>query len=181
MIGVHRGEGVVAAKVRERCADGIGQIARVVLLDQVGDDLGVGLGREDVAVLAQLGAKLGVVLDDPVEDDVDGIRAVAVRMGVLLGHAAVRGPAGVGEADRGRRGSYGNAAVALGPIVGRNGIAQVREVSDCADRVDVPVFEQGDPRRVIAAVLQLLEPLDEEVTARPLPHVADDAAHGPKG
>ena len=69
-------------------------------LDQVGDDLGVGLRAEVVAVLDQLAAQLGVVLDDPVENDVDLAAAVAVGMGVLLGDPAVGRPAGVGEADR---------------------------------------------------------------------------------
>ena len=100
MVGVHRDEGVVAAEVGEGGADGVGEVAVVVALDQVGDDLGVGLGGEDVALGASSLAQLGVVLDDPVEDDVDVVGAVAVRVGVLLGDAAVRGPAGVGEADR---------------------------------------------------------------------------------
>ena len=71
VLGVHGGEGVVAAKLGEGGADRVGEVAVVVLFDQVGDDLGVGLGGEDVALVAKLGAKLRVVLDDPVQDDVD--------------------------------------------------------------------------------------------------------------
>jgi hypothetical protein len=43
----------------------------VVALDQVGDDLRVGLGAEAMALGLELAPELGMVLDDPVEDDVD--------------------------------------------------------------------------------------------------------------
>ena len=46
MVGVHGDERVVAAQVGEGAAHRLGQVAVVVALDQVGDDLGVGLGAE---------------------------------------------------------------------------------------------------------------------------------------
>ena len=75
VVDVHRDEGVVAAEIGEGAANRGGQIAVVVALDQVGDDLGVGLGAELVPVGEQLATQLGVVLDDAVEDDVDLARA----------------------------------------------------------------------------------------------------------
>ena len=78
-------------------------------LDQVRDDLGVGLGLELVALRLQLLLQLEVVLDDAVVHDDDAAGAVAVRMRVFLGGAAVRGPARVADAvepvDRLARGS----------------------------------------------------------------------------
>ena len=47
------------------------EVALVVALDEVRDDLGVRLGRELVALLEQRRLQLAVVLDDPVEDEVD--------------------------------------------------------------------------------------------------------------
>ena len=67
-------------------------------LDEVRDDLRVGLGLELVALRLQLFLQLEVVLDDAVVHDDDAARAVAVRMRVLLGRAAVRGPARVAHA-----------------------------------------------------------------------------------
>ena len=69
--------------------------------DQVGDHLGVGLRGEDRALLDQPGLERDVVLDDPVDDDVHLIGGVEVRVGVLLGHPAVGGPAGVPDARLG--------------------------------------------------------------------------------
>ena len=47
--------------------------------------------------------ELEVVLDDAVVDDDDPARAVAMRVRVLFGRPAVRGPAGVAEAVQRRR------------------------------------------------------------------------------
>ena len=174
LIDVHRDEGVVAAQLGEGCAHGRGQIAFVVALDQVGDDLGVGLGAEGVALGLQLVPQRCVVLDDPVENDVDSVGAVTVGVSVLLGDPAVGGPARVGDSGRGRRGGDHNPALAV--VLGNRG-AQVREVADRADAVDPPVIDHRDASRVIAAVLELLQPGDQEVTAWASAHVSDDAAH----
>ena len=113
LVGVHGDEGVVAAQLGVGGANGGGEVAVVVAGDQVGDDLGVGLGGELLAFGLESLAQLGVVLDDPVEDDVDLAGAVVVGMGVLLGDPAVGGPAGVGDA--GLRGRQGAGAV-VGPL-----------------------------------------------------------------
>ena len=102
VVAVHGGERVVAPELAECVADRVGEVAVVVALDQVGDDLGVGLGAEPVALGLELASQLGVVLDDPVGDDLDLVVAVAMRMRVLLGDPPVGGPAGVREPDRGR-------------------------------------------------------------------------------
>ena len=94
----------------QRAAHGV--LEPVVLhlaLDQVRDDLGVGLGLERVPLRLQLVLQLEVVLDDAVVDDDDAAGAVAVRVRVLFGRPAVRGPARVADAvhavDRFGRGS----------------------------------------------------------------------------
>ena len=175
MIGVHGDEGVVAAEIGEGGADGEGQVALVVTLDQVGDDLGVGLGAELVPVGEQVAAQLGVVLDDAVENDVDPPDLIAVRVGVLLGDATVGGPAGMGEADR-RLGLGDGDGPVVAPI--GDGGTQVGEVADRSDRIDPAVVEQGETGGVISAVFELLEAGDQQVAARPPAHISDDAAHG---
>ena len=46
VVGVHDADGVRAAHLAERQPDGLDQIAGVLRLDEVGEDLGVGLGGE---------------------------------------------------------------------------------------------------------------------------------------
>ena len=91
-------EGEVALELLERLPHGVGEVAGVVALDQMGDRLGVGLGSERAALGDQALAQLAVVLDDPVQDDRQ-LRAVAAgqRVRVLLGDAVGR-PARVPEA-----------------------------------------------------------------------------------
>ena len=132
----------------------------------MGDDLGVGLRGERVALLDQRVLELAEVLHDPVEDDRDLVLdATCQRVRVLERDLAVRGPARVADPCRGSR------AVEAG-----RGL-QLVEVADGADVVEPLVLEQRDAGRVIAAVLETLEPVKEERVRLPGAHVSDDPAH----
>ena len=74
------------------------QVPREVLLHQVRDDLGIGLGDELVSFFLKLLLERQVVLDDAVDHHVDVVGGVEVRVGVLLADPAVRRPAGVADA-----------------------------------------------------------------------------------
>ena len=179
LVGGDRDERVVAAQPVVGAQDGVDELVALVEVagDQVRDDLGVGLGGEDGAAGDQLLLELHVVLDDPVDHDVDAVVGVVVRVRVGLGDAAVGGPAGV--ADPGRRGRRrdGHAAgLVLGDLLVDGG-AQGAQVADGAHGVEVPVAEHRDARRVIAAVLELLEPREEDILDRARSHIADDSAH----
>ena len=97
LVEAHRDEREVALQLGVGGAHGLGEVAGVVVGDQVGDHLGVGLGGEGAAFGAQALAQRHVVLDDPVDDHVDAVLGVEVGVGVLLAHAPVGGPAGVGD------------------------------------------------------------------------------------
>ena len=78
---------------------GAGEPARLYfILDEVGDDLGVGFGLELVALGDEGLLELEIVLDDAVVDDDEGAGAVAVGVGILFRGPAVGGPAGVADA-----------------------------------------------------------------------------------
>ncbi len=69
------------------------------LLDEVGDDLGVGFGDKLVALGGEFALQVEVILHDAVVDDDDAAGAVAMGMGILFSGAAVGGPAGVADAE----------------------------------------------------------------------------------
>ncbi len=69
------------------------------LLDEVGDDFGIGFGDELVALRGEFALEVEVVFDDAVVDDDDAAGAVAMGMGILFRGAAVGGPAGVADAE----------------------------------------------------------------------------------
>ena len=159
LLDAHRHEREVALELGVGGAHGGGQVVLVVLGDQVGDDLGVGLGAEHAAGGGEALLQLDVVLHDAVDHHVDAVGGVAVGVGVLLADAAVGGPAGV--ADAGARGPLGDghggaAPVGLRGAVGELG-AQRAEVADRAHGLDPLRRDHRDPRGVVAAVLQPAE------------------------
>ena len=162
----------MAAQLVVGDANGFGEVVLVVVRDQVRDHLGVGVGGELGACLEQALAELGVVLDDPVEDDVDPVLRVEVRVRVVLGDRAVGRPAGVCDSRR-RLELLRSAAVRAA----RDRLVQLGEVPDSADRVDPAVHEQRQAGRVVAAVLEHLEPVQQQVTAGPVADVSDDSTH----
>jgi hypothetical protein len=175
LVGRHRDERVVALELGVGGAHGLAEAAeRHVVGDEVRDDLGVGLGGEVRAGVHQAVLERDVVLDDPVDDDVDAVAGVEVRVGVGLRHAAVRRPARVPDAAR-RLDRRDRAAGRRRR--GGDGLAQLAEVPDRTDRRDLPVDEDGDAGGVIAAVLELLQPGQEDLLDGAVPDVADDAAH----
>src|SRR5437016_5678620 len=85
-------------------------------------------------------------------------------MGVLLRHRPVRGPARVAEAGDRRRAPTGE-------------LLQLGQRADGPGVVEPATLDQDDPGRVVPAVLQTLEPTDQQVLTRPPADVPDDPAH----
>ena len=102
-----------------------------LVLDEVGDDLGVGLGDELVATGDEFGFEREVVLDDAVVDDDECAGAVAVGVGVLLRGAAVGGPAGVADAEGAGDGAGGDGGLKIAQLAG--GAAQLQALRAAGD------------------------------------------------
>ena len=125
MVVVDRDDREVPLEPRVDADERLHEVAVVLLLEQVHDDFGVGLGRERVALGDELLAQLAVVLDDAVEHDRELARVAAdERMRVLLGDAAVRRPARVTE------------TVVRDGAVRAGRVDQILELADRADVVE---------------------------------------------
>ena len=152
----HRDEGEVAVELPQRGEHRLAEVVAVMVGgDQVRDDLGVGLGREGGALRGEALLDRDVVLDDPVDDDVDLLGGIDQRMRVALADAAVRGPARVADPDR-RRGGDRRRRGARAELDER--LLEVVEVADRAHRADLAAGQQRDARAVIAAILELAQP-----------------------
>jgi hypothetical protein len=94
-------EGEVALELLVGLDHRLGQITAVVPFDEMSNDLGIGLGAEAVSLGLEGILELAEILDDPVQD-YGGLLVVAAGqwMRVLLGDAAVRGPARMAEPRR---------------------------------------------------------------------------------
>ena len=132
--------------------------------DHVGERLGVGVADQLDAPAGERVPELLGVLDDAVVHDRDAALGVGVRMGVHLVRLTVGGPPGVADADG------GPGAVA----------DPVPEVLDPARRLGdlepVPV-DDGQAGRVVAAVLQAPQPLEQHRHRVPAADVPHDSAH----
>ena len=151
-----------------RVGDRVREVSAVVVLDQVADGLGVRLGLESMAAADQFATKFGEVLDDPV--DRDGQRPIAgqERMRIFDGCAAVRRPARVSDAAVGAD---------PGPVhrVGEFGYRTGRPHA-LESRSRTVADHEAHSRRVVAAVLEALETLEQQRTRQASSRVCNDAA-----
>ena len=168
LVGGDHDERARAVHAVERAAHRGREVAVELVLDEMGDDLRVGLAEELVTARHELGAQLAVVLDDAVVDDVDPPGAVLVRMRVLDRGAAVRRPSGMADAHRAGRGAL---RLDLEGEVGD--LVRVLDGADVTGRVD-----DRDAGGVVAAVLEPAQAVEQDWRRGTGAGVADDAAHG---
>ncbi len=125
--------------------------------------LGVGVGLELVAARRKLGLELAVVLDDAVVDDRDV--GAHVGVGVALGRAAVGGPARVADAG-----------TTLERLAQETAL-EVSELALSAPAREVAVLDGRDPSRIVAAIFETAQRVDEVGRDRLRAKYSDDPAH----
>ena len=165
IVGEHDGEREGAFQPLDRGVGGLDR-ARAVLHrvgDEVGDDFGVGLRGEGIAVALQFLAQFGEILDDAVVDDRDAARKM--RMGVGLVRNAVRGPARVADADRAVE-----RAVVQPPL-------QIDELALRAPAIEPGIRQRRDAGGIIAAIFEALERVHDQGGDRARAHDSNDTAH----
>ena len=154
----------------ERIAHGLQEIAFIAITDQVGEHLGIGFREEMMAIVFEPRAQGTVVFDDAVVDERDVAGLVEVRVGVRLRRRAVGGPAGVGDASA-------RPLEKLRVPIGARPFIEVRDFSDSSRNVQDLAVQQGKPRRVVTAVLQLSQPADQDGCRVRFSNVSYDSAH----
>ena len=132
-------------------------------IDQVGDHLGIGVGDELAPLRLQLGPELPVVLDDAVMDHRDAAGGMGV--GVGLARRAMGGPAGVADADCAAHGAPGDQAFELD------------ELALGAAKLDQAVGERREARRIVAAIFEAPQPVEDMRRRLIRARDTDDSAH----
>ena len=154
-----------AIELRERRGRGLFRVeaALHVGIDQVGNHLGIGVGDELPPLRLQPGPELAVVLDDAVVDH----RDAAGGMGVGIGFAgrAMRGPAGVADARGAADGAPGDQAFELD------------ELALGAAKLDQAVGERRETCRIVAAVFEAPQPVEDVRRRLIRARDTDDSAH----
>ena len=137
------------------------------LFDQVRNDLRVGLGDELVALGDQFALQLEVVLDDPVVHHHDAPGAIAMRMSIFLGRPAVRGPAGVANAEG-----------AVQRMVAQNFFQIVQLAGRARHRKPVDSrTAHRDSGRIVTAIFEAPQPLNNDRNHLLGSYISDNAAH----
>src|SRR5437867_4415825 len=106
-----------------------------------------------------------VVLDDAVVDDRDGLRAVTVRVRILVRGPAVSRPARVGHAQPSLQG------------LARQDALEGGDLPHAPAHLEAAVVDHRDARRVVAPILEPPEPVHEDRDGALATDVADDSTH----
>ena len=166
----HHRQRVGAADAHHGMVDGVHRgalVFLVVIIDELHRHLGVGGGIKAVALFGQLVFQLLVVLDDAVVHRHHVHVVAAVGVGVDLAGLAVGGPAGVADAAAARQSQT--------PVyLFRKDLQPAFGLHQLHRGVAVP---GGDPRRVIAPVLQFGKPLQKKGRGLLCARVSHDPAH----
>ncbi len=161
-------DGVGAPELAERLLHRVIESTELlqVMLDQVGQDFGVGLRAKRVALGGEPLLDLEIVFEDPVVHDDEATRAVRVGVGVFLGGPPVRRPPRVADAD-----GAGDGTVTQGGLEGL-------EAAGSAPDLQLPfTAEDGHARGVVSPVFEPLEPLEDDPDRALVTDVPDDPAH----
>ena len=149
----------------QRGGDRLLQAALVQFADEVRQDFGVGFRGEGMVSLEERLPDRTGVLDDAVVDERDPPGLVGVGMGVGRGGRAMRGPPGVADAD----GAGGEMSGDL--------LFEVGELASRLVHLEAGAVDDGDPGRVVSAVLHATQSIEQERRRLPWPNIPDNTAH----
>ena len=109
-----------------------------MMIDQVGNDFGVGLGTEDMALKSQAIFEFKIVFDDAVVNH--GHRPGIVGMGICFGRSPVGCPASMSDS--------------VHPLQGicEQQVLQLDQLALGPANLDFAAVENGDSRRVVTPV-----------------------------
>ena len=171
-IRVNDSDAVGADDLPQRFADRLDERGLSFLLpaveghpDQVGEDLGVGLGLENMASFFELRPKRQVVFDHAIVHEDEAPALVEVGMRILVGYAAVRRPARMADSEMAMRRTV------------RNDLCQIGDASDGLPHFDASAIDGGNARRIIAAVFQAPQAVQEDRNRVCPADITNDAAH----
>ncbi len=121
-----------------------------------------------VTLGGEFALQVEIVFDDAVVNHDDAARAIPMRMGVFFRRPSVRGPArvanAIGAVERMLRAA---------PLQGSCSLPGARRTSS----VDAGGIAYGDARRVIAAVFQSPQPINDDRNYLFRTNITDDSAH----
>src|SRR6185437_16628116 len=130
------------------------------------DDFGISFRDELVAFREELIFQLDVVLNNSIVHDHNLAGAIAVRVGVFFGRAPMRGPTRVPD------------AIQAVERIESDGFLQITQFSWRAPNLEFPVVaHNGDSRRIVAAIFETLQAIEDQRHNPLRSYVPDDSTH----
>ncbi|RMU33852.1 hypothetical protein ALP32_04531 [Pseudomonas avellanae] len=168
LCGIDHRKAVGTVKFFHGRLQGNRQIRRVLefVVQQVNDDFGVGIGHEHVTQAFELFAQGLVVFDDAVVDNCQRVSR-EVRVCITLARRAMRGPAGVSNAQAADQWLAGQRLFQLADLAGATTALKNAFVS-----------EDSHACAVIAAIFKALEAFEQNGRDITFSNGADDSTHG---
>src|SRR5436190_6592458 len=164
----NNGDPIYPFHILERAADGPFQVTVVIGFDQVLQDLRVGFRGENMALGHQAVLEIKIVLNDAIVGNVESSRTIPVGVEIDFARPSVRGPARVADS-------------AFDGAVGGIGLPDLFfQRSDPADRTDdlgMPFVDNGDTTRIVTAVFEPFQAIEQHPRHFPVADIADDSAH----
>ena len=139
------------------------QAAAHGLAHEMGDDLGIGLGRKFMALCLQFAAQLPEILDNAIMHDAD-IRA-DMRMRVIFAWPSMGCPASVADADPARKRFGGETKLQIIELAARPRPGQPAR------------FQRRDAGGIIAAVFEALQRIEKGASDRAPAEHRNNSAH----
>ena len=145
-------------------AQGFEGLPLITAVDELDQDLGVGLALKGIALGHEPLLQHTIVLDDAVVDDAHPGRGM--RVAVHIAGLPVGRPPGVADA-----------AAAPGQGLHRQPLAQLRQTALALDHPDAALQSQGHTGGIIAAVLQLFQTIQQNILCIPFSNITNNATH----
>ena len=178
LVAAEHRDRVGAAQFAHGALHGVEQVAVVQTVDEVGDDLRVGLALEHVADRLQSRAQLFVVLDDAVVHQCDaGAARGLVEPATCLHRAGREVRMRIGRAGRSMRGPARVRDAGEGADFMCLGI-EFRHARHAAGALEYALGVDRDAAGVVAAVLEATQAFDQDGDDVALGNRTDNAAHG---
>ena len=168
MLARHEYESVRAFDARKHLAHRGLEVAVVDFLQQVCDDLRIRLRLEGMTFFNQIFLQRHIVFDDAVVHNGKIARAVCMRMCVAVRRTSMRRPTRMPNADMTCR------------LISFDDSLEFGKTTHAFFHADLLLVQDGDARRIIAAILELRQPLDEKRRRLTLADITNDSTHRQK-
>ena len=168
MLARHEYESVRSFDTRKHLAHRGLEVAVVDFLQQVCDDLRIRLRLEGMTFFNQIFLQRHIVFDDAVVHNGKIARAVCMRMCVAVRRTSMCRPTRMTDADMTCR------------LISFDDSLEFGKTTHAFFHADLLLVQDGDARRIIAAILKLRQPLDEKRRRLTLADITNDSTHKQK-